>query len=454
VNAKLPVRVRFAPSPTGFFHIGGARTALFNWLYARHCGGKFILRIEDTDRQRDTEEALRSLIDGMRWLGLEWDEGPGAGGPHGPYFQSERGEIYREYVGQLRDTGRAYDRDGAVWFRVSGQPALIRDRIRGDVRRLEEKDFVIVRSDGSPVFHLVNVIDDIAMDISHVIRGEDHLSNSSKHVELFQAFGREPPTFAHIPLILKTVGSGKMSKRDSGASIEDYRRRHYIPAAVRNYLCLLGWSPKDDREILPIEEIIRLFDIDGINGNNARFDEKKLAFMDGEYVRALPPEELLVRARPILQSAGLLSAGESSPQSEGDGCDGYLGAVLRICQEKLRGLEDLPGFCGYFFSRDFPRDPKGLEKISKTGDPAARIREFLEAIRGDCPFEEKSLEGMVRRLADKSGLKTGDYIHAVRHAVSGQMVGPGFYGLLMVLGREEVQARLENFLHTQGLLQD
>ena len=238
------VRVRFAPSPTGFFHIGSARTALFNWLYARHTGGKFILRIEDTDKARNSEEFLNVIYDSLTWLGLNWDEGPKVGGDHGPYRQSERDAIYRDYLQRLRDTGRAYEKDGAIWFKLLGDrhevyddhrqktvtkvkaaPTVIEDRIRGRVERTEDEDFVIVRSDGNPVFHLVNVVDDITMQITHVIRGEDHLSNASKHVELFKAFGAPVPEFAHIPLILKQNGPGKMSKRDQGALVEEYQRQ-------------------------------------------------------------------------------------------------------------------------------------------------------------------------------------------------------------------------------------
>jgi glutamyl-tRNA synthetase len=210
------VRVRFAPSPTGFFHIGSARTALFNWLYARHTDGVFVLRIEDTDEARNRPEYLQVIYDSLRWLGLNWDEGPEVGGAHGPYRQSERADIYREYLQKLRESGRTYEQDGATYFRIAGTPQVIDDASRGRVERTEEKDFVIVRSDGKPVFHLVNVVDDITMGITHVIRGEDHLSNTSKHTELFDAFGVPRPVFAHIPLILKQQGAGKMSKRDQG----------------------------------------------------------------------------------------------------------------------------------------------------------------------------------------------------------------------------------------------
>jgi glutamyl-tRNA synthetase len=432
------VRVRFAPSPTGFFHIGSARTALFNWLYARHCGGTFVLRIEDTDRQRNREEALQVLIDGLKWLGLEWDEGPEKGGAHASYFQSERSTTYDKYLRRLRDSGHAYDKDGAVWFRVSGKPALIRDDIRGDVVRLEEKDFVIVRSDGSPVFHFVNVVDDIDMGITHVIRGEDHLSNSSKHVEIFQAFGVSTPVFAHIPLILKTEGSGKMSKRDHGALIEDYQKRHFLPEAVRNYLCLLGWSPKDDREILPIQEIIELFDLRQISKNNARFDEKKLIHMNGEYLRALAANDFAKKCRPALRDAALV--GETTDET-------YFRKVLGICQEKVRSIELLADFCGYFFSENYELNPVSLKKLQTSGNPQERVREFLHAVDSLADFDEFHLEEMVAKLAQLFGNKTGEYIHAVRFAVSGRTVGPSFYRMLCVLGRAKIIARLQKFLN-------
>ncbi|MDR2341014.1 MAG: glutamate--tRNA ligase [Puniceicoccales bacterium] len=434
MNSK--VRVRFAPSPTGFFHIGGARTALFNWLYARHCKGTFVLRIEDTDKKRDSEESVRVLIDGLKWLGLHWDEGPEVGGQYAPYFQSGRKHIYDDYLKRLMNAGRTYERDGAVWFKVSGNPTVIPDEIRGNVTRLEEKDFVIIRSDGSPVFHFVNVVDDIDMGITHVIRGEDHLSNSSKHVELFEALGAPVPVFVHIPLILKTVGSGKMSKRDQGALVEDYKARWFLPEAVRNYLCLLGWSPKDDREILPIEEIISLFDLRQISRNNARFDEKKLAHVNGHYLRNLPPEAFINFCKPALQSAGLISE-KIDPI--------YLAQVLNACQEKVRDVKSLPNFCAHFFSDDFFFDDAARGKIFKQGDAMARIREFYEALFFAPDFTEESLETLVASLAAAQGCKMGDYVHPVRFAVSGQSVGIGFYRLLRILGKECVIKRLKAF---------
>src|SRR5258705_1971851 len=254
----MKARVRFAPSPTGFLHIGGARTALFNWLYARHAGGTFILRIEDTDVARNTQEAVEVILNGLRWLGLDWDEGPVTGDPrdsgkgnHGPYSQSQRAEFYQKRLQELRDKGLAYEHEGAVKFRMTREPIVIPDLVVGNVtRELTDReqldpDFVIVRSDGQPVFHLVNVIDDLEMKITHVIRGEDHLSNTAKHIALFQAFGVEPPQYAHLPMILNADGS-KMSKSDPDpakarlASLQTYVEDGFVPEAVRNYLCLLG----------------------------------------------------------------------------------------------------------------------------------------------------------------------------------------------------------------------
>lgn len=422
------VRVRFAPSPTGFFHIGGARTALFNWLYARHVGGTFVLRIEDTDRERNIKEATDVIIDGMRWLGLDWNEGPEVGGDYGPYFQSQRDDIYAEYLEILRQKDKVYEKDGALYFRVSHEPQLIDDLIRGKVYRTEEKDFVIFRSNGTPVFHFVNVVDDVAMQITHVIRGEDHLSNSSKHVELFKAFGATPPKFAHIPLILKTNGSGKMSKRDTGALVEDYRRNYFLPEALRNYLCLLGWSPKDDREMMPIEEVIERFDLCDVNKNNARFDDKKLAYMNAVYIKAMSLPEFLERSEALLEV-------KDAPKD-------YRDQVLTICQEKLCSFAELNPFVAYFFTEDFELPENERQKLEKF-HPMERLKEFASAIKDDNDLGEGSLEEIVCQLAEKHGVKTGDYIHTVRFAVSGRSVGPSFYKMMPILGYERVQKRLQ-----------
>jgi glutamyl-tRNA synthetase len=450
------VRVRFAPSPTGFFHIGSARTALFNWLYARHCDGKFILRVEDTDKARNTEEALRVLIDGMRWLGLDWDEGPEVGGDYGPYFQSQRQAIYDQYLEKLKAAGRTYERDGAIWFKLEGErytayddfkkaevekvkntPVVIDDAVRGRVERTEEMDFVIVRKDGSPVFHFVNVVDDIAMGITHVIRGEDHLSNTSKHVELFKAFGEEPPKFAHIPLILKESGPGKMSKRDKGALIEEYQDRGFLPSAVRNYICLLGWSPKDDREKMDIGEIIERFDFAGINRGNARFDEQKLASLNADYLREMEIGSFAFLVRPILAKAGVITEDED---------EDYLQAVLRLAQPKARSLESLPEYVGYFFNEGYEADEKAAAKIAKKADPKALIAEVLPILESAPKFDAASLKAALEKHAEANEQKVFAYFPALRFAVSGQGGGPDLLPMLEVMGRDRVLGRMRAFV--------
>jgi glutamyl-tRNA synthetase len=437
------VRVRFAPSPTGFFHIGSARTALFNWLYARHTGGAFILRIEDTDQTRNSEAFLNLIYDSLTWLGLNWDEGPRAGGACGPYRQSERAEIYREYLGRLKASGRTYEKEGAIFFKISGEVQVIEDAIRGRVERTEEKDFVIVRSDGNPVFHLVNVVDDIAMGITHVIRGEDHLSNTSKHTELFRAFGAPLPVYAHIPLILKQNGPGKMSKRDQGALIEDYQKRGYLPEALVNFLCLLGWNPGagDNREKMPLAEIVRLFDLSGVNQSNARFDEKKLAHMNMEYLLELPADRFVALAWQYFAS-------RAPAPDEALRDPAYFQTVMLLSQPKVKAIEELPAYTNYFFTEDFPTDPKVREKIMSKGDPRARLGELIGALTAADFSTDAALEQAVQALVAQHGVGLGEYVHPGRLAVSGTNIGPSFFGLLRVLGRKRVLARIERFLAT------
>ena len=456
------VRVRFAPSPTGFFHIGSARTALFNWLYARHTGGTFVLRIEDTDKERNSEAFLNVIYDSLTWLGLNWDEGPKVGGNYGPYRQSERGDVYQVYRQKLLDAGRAYERDGAVWFKLEGEryetydehrkktvtkvrtaPTAIDDRIRGHVERVEDEDFVIFRSDGNPVFHFVNVVDDIAMEITHVIRGEDHLSNTSKHVELFKAFGAPVPQFAHIPLILKQNGPGKMSKRDQGALIEEYQRRGYLPEALVNFLSLLGWNPGDDREKMPVAEIVRLFDLPGVNQSNARFDDKKLAHMNMAYLLELPAETFLAQARGYFaRTQPAAPALAAAPE--------YFAETMRLAQPKIKGLEELPVYTAYFFSEEFAVDAKVKDKVLGKGDPKARLQELDAALAAADLGSDTAIEETIKALAAKNGLGFGDYQAVARLALSGTNVGPSITGMIRVLGRERVQQRLARLRATLG----
>jgi glutamyl-tRNA synthetase len=434
------VRVRFAPSPTGMFHIGSARTALFNWLYARHTGGAFILRIEDTDAARNKPEYVDIIFQALQWLGLNWDEGPQPGGAvrgeKGPYSQSQRGAIYKKYVDRLLTEGKAYESDGAIKFRTPKTPIIVPDLICGDIQfdRTNEPDLVIQRKDGSPVFHLVNVVDDIEMDITHVIRGEDHLSNTHKHLALIEAIGAKPPRYAHIPLILNPNGS-KMSKRDAGASIQGYIDEGYLSAAVLNYLCLLGWSPKDNREVLPIEEVIAKFDLPQVNRSNAHFDLNKLFWINGEYMRAASLESLEPLAVAILRKHGIL------PENYDEA---YFRAALSIVKEKIKLGRELPDWMSYFFREDFDFEEAAAKKVFTPEGLAnlARLRQRLAQL-DEAGFSAHGLENEFKTLAAANGLKVGALIHPARLAVSGRSVGPSLYHLLEVLGRSRTLSRME-----------
>lgn len=440
-----PIRVRFAPSPTGYLHIGGARTALFNWLFARHHGGKFILRIEDTDTQRNSQESIDVILRGLSWLGLDWDEGPTTGdtacpsrGDHGPYFQSRRGDIYARRIQELRDKGMAYDRDGAVFFRMSREPITIPDLIIGDVlrpltdREEADPDWVLVRSDGNPVFHLVNVIDDLEMAITHVIRGEDHLANTAKHIALFKAFGVEPPNYAHIPLILNPDGS-KMSKRDHGAHVNNYQDDGYTPEAVLNYLALLGWSPADGKEFLPVPELVTRFGLDRVNRSPAKFDVKKLEALHFEHTRIMEPARFVERGVAALARAGIPTAA-FAPE--------YVAAALETAREKGKLFKDLPAFVDFYFAPDYavPVDPETRSKA--LGASARAPLEKLAAALGSlADFRAADLEVAIKSLAAESGTKVGAWVQPARAACTGKSVGPSLYHLLEVLGRERVQRR-------------
>ena len=459
------VRVRFAPSPTGFFHIGSARTALFNWLYARHTGGTFILRIEDTDQARNSEAFLKLIYDSLTWLGMDWDEGPnpngvGERGSFGPYRQSQRGDIYRRYKQQLLDSGRAYEKDGAIWFKLLGErykvfddhrkkevekvktaPVLIDDKIRGQVERQEDEDFVIFRSDGNPVFHFVNVVDDIEMKVSHIIRGEDHLSNTSKHVRLYEGFGVTAPVFAHIPLILKSpeMGQGKMSKRDKGALIEEYQKRDFWPEALVNYLSLLGWNPGDDREKMPIKEIIQLFDLPGINQSNAKFDTKKLEHMNMLYVHEQTPTQFVGTTASNFRGFYI---GGVSPLDDMD----YFSEVMALAQPKIKSIEEVRAYTAYFFTEDFVVDAKVKDKVLTKGDPKARLAELIAALPAMDFSTDAAIEAGIKSLAEGKGLGFGDYQAVARLAVSGTNAGPSITSMFRVLGRDRALARLQRFL--------
>ena len=444
----MSVRVRFAPSPTGYLHIGGARTALFNWLYARHVGGTFILRVEDTDAARNSQEAVDVILSGLRWMGLDWDEGPQTGasngpskGDRGPYFQSQRGEIYKRRVQELKDKGLAYDHEGAVKFRMQREPVTIPDLVVGDViRELTDRekfdpDFVIVRSDGQPVFHLVNVIDDLEMGITHVIRGEDHLSNTAKHIALFKAFGAVPPQYAHIPLILNKDGS-KMSKRDTGASLASYIEEGYAPEAVVNYLCLLGWSPKGNREVVPLKEVVELFDLPQILRHNARFDLAKLHWINGEYIKLMDAPRFGQLAQEALGRAGVSTAGFAPD---------YVAAAFATAKEKIKQFREIPPFTDFYFKDELAYDAEAAAKAF-VPENKPRVEKLRAALAGLATFDAAALEQTLKAVCTELGVKAGVLVVPVRVACTGRAVGPSLYHLMEILGRERVLRRFDTAL--------
>jgi glutamyl-tRNA synthetase len=439
------VRVRFAPSPTGYLHVGGARTALFNWLYARHHGGKFVLRIEDTDKARNTQEAVQVILDGLRWLGLDWDEGPEAGGDHGPYFQSEREEIYLKHFNQLKEAGHLYEDQGAWRFRSQREVVTVDDAVCGainfDLSNPEtHPDMTIRRPDGSWIFHFVNVVDDIEMRITHVIRGEDHLSNTPKHLELFKALGHTPPRYAHIPLILNKDGS-KMSKRDAGASITSYIEGGYAPEAVRNYLSLLGWSPKENREILEIGETVQLFALTGINRKNAHFDLDKCLWLNAQHLSKMPVARLRELSQPFLRQAGV-----SCPQPE------ELDKVLLLVREKLKLLTEVPDWISHFFTEAYSFAPEAVAKVFGNATAPERLVALANSFENLNPWSAETIEQTLKETAAAFGAKHTELLLPTRVAVSGRASGPNLFPMLEILGRARSVSRIRHAVELHAAL--
>jgi glutamyl-tRNA synthetase len=468
-------RVRIAPSPTGPLHIGTARTALFNFLHARHTGGTFILRLEDTDVARSSIAYEKDILDGLHWLGLRWDEGPevageAARGPYGPYRQMERLALYAEAADQLRARDMAYpcyctaeelaaerERLEAAKLppRYSGRCArlspveraafeaddIVRGRVEIDVANLGG-DFVIVRADGTPLYHFTVVVDDAAMNISHVIRGEDHLSNTPKHVLLFRALGHELPAFAHLPLILNSDRT-KMSKRKSQTAIDDYRAEGFIREALVNYLALLGWSTGSEDEVLSLAEIIERFELKDVNKGGAVFDRERLEWLNGQWIRRLKPDDLVDRLRPFLEAE--LAAGriDRLPTDE------ELTAILPVVQERLPRLGAIGELVGFLWTDEIRVDPIVL--VPKRWD-APTTREGLGAARdviarvGEVSYEADELEPPLRALAEERGWKAGDLFMAIRVAVTGRTATPPLFDTLVALGQDRTIQRLERAL--------
>jgi glutamyl-tRNA synthetase len=450
----VQMRVRFAPSPTGALHIGGARTALYNWLLARGSGGRFLLRIEDTDRERSTPENVEQIFDALRWLELDWDEEP--------VFQSERGERHAEVVQKLVDEGLAYrstagqdqikawheqhgnrgfrgedEGEGAVRLRVADEGAIVvRDVIRGEstFENSLQDDLVIARADGTPLYHLAVVVDDLDMGITHVVRGADHYSNTAKQLLILDAMGEAPPLYAHVPLLHGPDGK-KLSKRHGAASVQELRERGYLPEAVRNYVALLGWGTEESQEFFTTEELQREFSLERVSKSPAVFDEQKLRHINGRYLRELELDDLTARLEDLTGREGLRDA-------------------AAISQEKISTLADFWPLSGFFF--DGPADdPKAREKILGSPEALERLAQAREALAAvPEPWTEEGLESALQRVLEASGAKPRLLYQPIRVAVAGGTVSPGIFETLRLLGKGETLARIDAVLNRMSTAAD
>lgn len=432
----MTLRTRFAPSPTGYLHVGGARTALFNWLLARRHGGTFVLRVEDTDEARNTDEARQAIFDGMEWLGLDWDEGPGVGGGYGPYFQSERKGIYDAWFEKLCAAGRVYEDCGAWRFRFERQPVTMQDLVCGEVTidyrdESNTPDMVIRRSDGSYVFHFVNVVDDLEMAITHVIRGEDHLMNTPKHLQLIEALGGVPPLYAHIPLILNADGS-KMSKRDAGAAVGDYPRQGFLAAAVVNFIALLGWSPKTEEEIFTLDELVARFSLEAVNRAPARFDLEKCRWVNQQHLAKLGDAEFAALAEPFVREAGL-------PLPEN------FAAVAAAVKDKVRLLSEVPAAADFILLDEIRLDEEVVAKVRGNAAAAGLLEKLAVAYEGMGEWSGPAAKVVLNEVAAAAGVKPGQLMFPLRAALSGRGHGPDLGDILGLLGSGRSVARIREF---------
>jgi glutamyl-tRNA synthetase len=484
-----PVRVRIAPSPTGYFHVGSARTALFNWLFARHHGGRFIVRIEDTDRTRYNPEAVADLVASLRWLGLDWDEGPEVGGEYGPYVQSERLSQYQGYAAWLIQHDHAYkcycspQRLQAVReeqrknkeqigydrhcryltpaqraaYEAQGITPVIRlkaplegqttfhDQVYGTITVENEmlEDLVLLKSDGFPTYHLAVVVDDHLMEISHIMRGDEWLPTVPNRIVLYRAFGWQIPVYAHLPLILAPTGKGKLSKRHGGVEIREFRRQGYLPEAMVNYLARVGWSYDDQTEIFSREELIRDFSLSGINNSPARFSYERLEWMNGYYIRQLNPDDLAARLVPFMVEAGFaVTAADLRP-------------IVPLIRERLKKLTDVVEWTDFFFQEQLDYDPAQLVgKKMTVAESLAALQRARVTLAGLPDFTGESVETALRALAEDLGLKVGQLLGSIRVAVSGKKVAPPLFETLAILGREKTLVRIDRGLESLVVLVD
>ncbi|MBN2189404.1 MAG: glutamate--tRNA ligase [Chitinispirillaceae bacterium] len=481
------VRVRFAPSPTGYLHAGGARSALFNYLFAKHNGGTFILRIEDTDRSRYVEGALQEIYDSLKWLGLEWDEGPEKGGAYGPYVQSERAALYRGHAEKLLASGGAYrcfctperlaalreeqekNRQPAGYDKKcralskeenerllsAGTPHVVRlaipagrkivfnDLIRGPIEYSSDvlDDIILIKSDGFPTYHMANVVDDHLMNITHVMRGDEWISSTPRHVLLYEAFGWRPPQFAHLPVILAGDGK-KLSKRKGAASVMDYKRAGYLPEALFNFLALLGWAPGDEREKMGREELAKAFSLERVSPKPAVFDEKKLEWMNGTYLAERSAASLAAEIVPAWKEKGWILK-----EAKEDDC--FYRAVIDLLKVRAKKLVELVDNSEYFFRDPEKYEAKGAKKQFRP-ETAQSLKALAEAIGGAAEFSAPALEKTYHDYAEKAGIQPGQIIHPTRLAVSGASFGPGLFELMSLLGKETVLRRMNKaveFIH-------
>ncbi|MCM8807555.1 MAG: glutamate--tRNA ligase [Candidatus Omnitrophica bacterium] len=475
------VRVRFAPSPTGFLHIGNARTALFNYLFARKNQGKFILRIEDTDKERSKKEYEIAIMEDLRWLGIEWDEGPDIGGDYGPYRQSERLNIYKEYAEKLLKEGYVYkcyctkeeleemrktaqekglppgysgkcryltrekiseyEREGREFvlrFRVPEEKIEINDLIRGKVIFEGEHltDFVIMKSDGTPTFNFAVVIDDYLMKITHVIRGEDHLSNTPKHILIFKALGVDLPYFAHMSMTLGPDRT-RLSKRHGATSVRAYREQGYLPEAFFNYIALLGWGTSESREIFTKEELINEFSIERCHKASAVFDPEKLLWMNSYYIKNSPIDRIYELSLPFLKSSGLINGIDENKKE-------YIKKAISLEQEKIKTLKDVP-YLIEFFMKEPEYEKENFDKLINQ-ETKGILKEIVEIFERMESFKREEIENIVREFCKEKNYKTSFVFHPLRFAVSGRTKGPDLFGMLELLGKAKVIERIKKLL--------
>ena len=479
----MTVRTRFAPSPTGFLHIGGVRTALFNWLVARHSGGQFLLRIDDTDQQRHVDDAVKKILDGFRWIGIDWDEGPEVGGSHGPYYQSQRTEKYRAATERLIASGHVYrdystDKERAAdkaqadkekrAYRFRRKPytaeelarfeaenvpyalrfevplertLVLKDQIKGDVTFATDEigDFVIVRPDGSPLYNFATVVDDIDMEITHVVRAEEHLSNTFPQLLIFEALGAALPNFAHVPYVAEHGSKAKMSKR----KIEEYEKKGvlvylhqyvekgYLPEALMNYLSRLGWSFDGTQEIFSRDELIEKFTLDRVNSSPASHDQDKLFWIQSEWMKQTSMEKKLEGVIPYLRREGLIGDGPVSETTRK-----RIEQVITALGDRLKTFSDILGMGRFFFTDELKLDPEAVKKRLRKDGVVAMLRELDQLLATVEPYDLPTLETAVHDFAESTGRKMGDVVNPLRVATTGQGVGPGLYDCLYLLGRE------------------